>query len=120
MVEVVSVDGLLGGLMLVESGRLSVPTQGRPSAGVLVASVISADPADLGALAGFLGSLPRSTTRKRGYHGIYYQISPKHLARYVTEFAGRHNHCSLDTEKQMEAIAPGFEESRLRYVDPVD
>ena len=28
---------------------------------------------------------------KRGYHGVYHQMSAKHLGRYVTEFAGRHN-----------------------------
>ena len=28
---------------------------------------------------------------KRGYHGTYLHMSAKHLDRYVTEFAGRHN-----------------------------
>ncbi len=28
---------------------------------------------------------------KRGYDGTYHQMSPKHLGRYVGEFAGRHN-----------------------------
>ena len=28
---------------------------------------------------------------KRGYHGTYHHMSEKHLNRYVTEFAGRHN-----------------------------
>ena len=38
---------------------------------------------------------------KRGYHGVYYQMSPKHLHRYIQEFAGRHNFRRLDTIDQM-------------------
>ena len=34
---------------------------------------------------------------KRGYHGTYHHMSEKHLNRYVTEFAGRHNERSRDT-----------------------
>ena len=63
--EVASVDRLLGGLMLAESGRLSVLTLDRSSVGVLVANVTSADSAHLGALAGFLGGMPQSTTWRR-------------------------------------------------------
>ena len=37
---------------------------------------------------------------KRGYVGTYHQMSPKHLNRYVREFAGR-----------------GFDDKRLRYED---
>ncbi len=44
---------------------------------------------------------------KRGYHGTYHQMSPKHLERYVQEFAGRHNLRELDTEDQMKALARG-------------
>ena len=32
---------------------------------------------------------------KRGYYGTYHRMSEKHLQRYVTEFAGRHNVRSL-------------------------
>ena len=41
---------------------------------------------------------------KRGYHGTFHKLSPKHLQRYVNEFAGRHNIRELDTIDQMAAI----------------
>ena len=56
---------------------------------------------------------------KRGYKGTYHQMSAKHLARYVTEFAGRHNVRDLDTLSQMAALARGLEGRRLRYDDLV-
>ena len=34
---------------------------------------------------------------KRGYHGTFHKISPKHLDRYVREFAGRNYIRDLDT-----------------------
>ena len=34
---------------------------------------------------------------KRGYQGTYHKISPKHLQRYVNEFAGRHGIRQHDT-----------------------
>ena len=54
---------------------------------------------------------------KRGYHGTYHKMSPKHLQRYVNEFAGRHNVRSLDTLDQISAIVRGLEGKRLRYQD---
>lgn len=54
---------------------------------------------------------------KRGYHGIFHQISPKHLDRYVGEFAGRHNAREFDTIDQMENIVIGMVGKRLRYQD---
>ena len=54
---------------------------------------------------------------KRGYKGTYHQMSAKHLARYVTEFAGRHNVRSLDTLAQMTVLAQGLDGKRLRYDD---
>jgi transposase-like protein len=54
---------------------------------------------------------------KRGYQGTYHQMSPKHLNRYVTEFAGRHNARPLDTIDQLRAIVRGMVGKRLRYED---
>ncbi len=56
---------------------------------------------------------------KRGYHGTYHRMSPKHLGRYVQEFAGRHNLRDLDTVEQMTALARGMVGKRLRYRDLV-
>ena len=44
---------------------------------------------------------------KRGYHGTYHRMSPKHLQRYVNEFSGRHNIRPLDTIQQMAGHRPG-------------
>ena len=54
---------------------------------------------------------------KRGYHGTYHHMSRKHLDRYVTEFAGRHNQRPFDTIDQMQRVASGMEGKRLRYAD---
>ena len=56
---------------------------------------------------------------KRGYHGTYHKMSPKHLHRYVNEFSGRHNIRPLDTIQQMRAIVRGLEGKRLKYRDLV-
>ena len=52
---------------------------------------------------------------KRGFYGTYHKMSVKHLQRYITEFAGRHNIRDLDTIKQMAAIAHGMGGKRLTY-----
>ncbi len=52
---------------------------------------------------------------KRGYQGTYHQMSPKHLDRYGSEFAGRHNQRSLDTAEQMHSVARGLVGKRLQY-----
>ena len=54
---------------------------------------------------------------KRGYDGVYHQMSAKHLDRYVSEFEGRHNNRPLDTEIQMSAMAESAVGKRLRYND---
>ena len=52
---------------------------------------------------------------KRGYHGTFHRMSPKHLPRYVAEFAGRQNDRPLDTLTQMERIAAATNGKRLKY-----
>ena len=54
---------------------------------------------------------------KRGYHGVYHAMSPKHLPRYVAEFEGRHNDRPADTLTQMARLAQGLDRKRLRYAD---
>ena len=54
---------------------------------------------------------------KRGYNGTYHKMSPKHLHRYVTDFAGRHNIRDLDTICQMAFLAAGMDGMILRYKD---
>ena len=52
---------------------------------------------------------------KRGYHGVYHKMSPKHLGRYVDEFAGRHNIRELDTIEQMSCFVEKMVGKRLTY-----
>ena len=54
-------------------------------------------------------------TLKRAYKGTYHKMSPKHLQRYVVEFAGRHNNRDLDTLEQMELMVLGMEGKRLTW-----
>ena len=55
----------------------------------------------------------------RGIMGNFHHVSPKHLDRYVTEFAGRYNNRPADTFDQMQRIASGMLGQRLRYSDLV-
>ena len=52
---------------------------------------------------------------KRAHKGTFHKISHKHLDRYVTEFAGRHNFRTLDTINQMEVIVRGMVGKSLTY-----
>ena len=54
-------------------------------------------------------------TLKRAYHGTYHQISKKHLNRYVSQFAGKHNIRSMDTIDQMESVVLGMQGKQLTY-----
>ena len=54
---------------------------------------------------------------KRGYVGVYHKMSPKHLSRYVREFAGRQNVREFDTLTQMAIIAKGLDGKLLHYRD---
>ena len=57
---------------------------------------------------------------KRGYHGTFHHISPKHLQRYVSEFAGKHNIRDSDTIDQMNTVVIGLVGKRLMYRDLVN
>ena len=54
---------------------------------------------------------------KRGYVGVYHQMSAKHLHRYASEFEGRHNSRSNDTINQVRNVIRGMDGKRLRYQD---
>ena len=52
---------------------------------------------------------------KRAHKGTFHHFSEKHLARYVTEFAGRHNVRDADTADQMQDVVAGMVGKRLMY-----
>lgn len=54
---------------------------------------------------------------KRAHKGIFHKLSPKHLQRYVNEFAGRQNIRELDTIEQMASVTVGMAGKRLKYRD---
>ena len=54
---------------------------------------------------------------KRAHKGTFHKMSPKHLDRYVQEFAARHNLRDEDTIDIMAAVITGMNGKRLRYVD---
>ena len=56
---------------------------------------------------------------KRGRVGTFHKISEKHLQRYVSEFAGKHNIRESGTPDQMAGIAAGMAGKRLRYEDQI-
>ena len=52
---------------------------------------------------------------KRAHKGTFHKLSPKHLDRYVQEFAARHNLRDEDTIDIMATVATGAIGKRLRY-----
>ena len=59
-------------------------------------------------------------TLKRAHTGTYHKMSPRHLDRYVRQFAGKHNLRPLDTIEQMAAVAAALIGKRLSYDDLVE
>ncbi len=59
------------------------------------------------------------STLKRAHEGTFHKISPKHLNRYVQEFAGKHNVRDLGTLAQMTVLVAGLVGKRLLYRDLV-
>lgn len=56
-------------------------------------------------------------TIKRAHKGTYHKFSKKHLGRYVTEFANRHNMKGMSTMEQMSNTVTIMEGKRLRYTE---
>ncbi len=56
-------------------------------------------------------------TLKRAYHGTFHHISPKHLQRYVDQFAGKHGFRGRDAADQMADVLAGTVGKRLLYRD---
>ena len=54
---------------------------------------------------------------KRAHMGTFHKLSPKHLQRYVNEFAGKQNARNADTLTQMIALTTGLVGKRLMYRD---
>lgn len=54
---------------------------------------------------------------KRAYHGVYHRMSPKHLDRYVKQFAEKSNIRDLDTADQMTHLVAALAGRRVMYKD---
>ncbi|MDE2981427.1 MAG: IS1595 family transposase [Gemmatimonadota bacterium] len=54
---------------------------------------------------------------KRGYHGVFHYMSPRHLHRYVNEYAGKHNIRDMDTLDQMQDTVARLVGKRLLWRD---
>ena len=54
---------------------------------------------------------------KRSHKGVYHQMSPKHLPRYVRELVGHHNQRALPPLDRMAQLASHLADTRLRYAD---
>jgi transposase-like protein len=55
---------------------------------------------------------------KRGLHGTYIHVTPKHLDRYVQEFTYRFNNRDANVQQQIECVIAQME-CRLKYKDLV-
>ena len=64
-----------------------------------------------------LGSSWSEAFQRGGQDGkeATHNLSPKHLDRYIQEFAGRHNIREMDTIRQMEHVVAAMVGHRLRY-----
>ena len=54
---------------------------------------------------------------KRAHDGTFHKMSPKHLQRYVSEFAGKHNIRDSGTLAQMRDTVAGLVGRNLLYRD---
>jgi len=57
---------------------------------------------------------------KRGHYGVYHYMSAKHLNRYVTEFAYRHNTREFGTMDFISSTITRAVGKRLKYVDLIN
>ena len=54
---------------------------------------------------------------KRSYQGTFHKISPKHLDKYIMEFAGKQNIREMGTLDQMGWMVEGLKDKSLQYAD---
>lgn len=54
---------------------------------------------------------------KRGYMGVYHQMSPAHLARYVNEYSFRHNNNFLGCMETLKEVFYNTNGKRVTYAD---
>ena len=52
---------------------------------------------------------------RRGYNGTFHRIEPKHLHRYVNEFAGRLSDAAAGALERMGNVAQNMAGKRLTY-----
>ena len=55
---------------------------------------------------------------KRAHKGVFHKMSPKHLDRYVQEFAGKHNIRDMNTAAQMAVVAAGLSREASDVQEP--
>lgn len=52
---------------------------------------------------------------KRGYVGVYHYMSPKHMAKYVSEYAHRYNNRKLTVQEKFSTSVDLYSNSRITY-----